>query len=386
MKAASLYHLLQLRLRSLTPDCPQSCRDGLAEMQAELAVTHGRGFFELTWAYRGEPFSLSVADREFSFHVAGDTTLAAERRGDVTATRARNWKSTAKLWQRMAAISGFAVPDEAFASALAPPAGRPAETAGRRALIGILAGAVAVAFVASLVAGWYAAIVLGATVVLLGCFAWTLDETHLRERLGPCGVAVLAGGALLPLAADWQDGGVIPLLAGCASAAWLERRGHRAALWWAGAGLLAGLAPAMFGWPGSAGALAFAVGLLATAWAAPLKLSRPAALAFVGAALAGVVALSALGFRGAPEDVFGTWSRLGAWFVVLGLAIPFAAWWIQGSLFHVVPWLGMGALSVAALAATGASGATAGVLALAGLAAVLSWRLARGFLGTSGGR
>lgn len=386
MKAASLFHLLQLRLRSLAPDCPQGCRDGLAELQAALAVTHGRGFFELTWTYRGKPLSLSVADREFSFHVVGDTALAAQRRGDVTATRARNWKSAAELWQRMAAISGFAVPDEAFVSALAPPTGQPTGAAGHRTLIGIVAGAVAAALVASLAAGWYAAIVLGATVALLGCFAWTLDETHLRERLGLGGVAALAGGALLTLMADGQDGGLVLLLAGITSAAWLERRGRRAALWWAGAGLLTGLAPATFGWPGSAGALALVAGLLATARAAPLKLPRPAALAFVGAALAGVVALSALGFRSAPDDVSGTWSRVGAWLVVLGLAVPFVAWWIQGSLFHVVPWLGMGAMAIAALAATVASGATAGVLALAGLAAMLSWRLASGFLRTSGGR
>lgn len=386
MRAASLYHLLQLRLRSLAPDCPQACRDGLAELQAALAVTHGRGFFELTWTYRGKPYSLSVVDRAFSFHVAGDTALAAERRGDVTATRARNWQSAAELWQRMAMVSGFAVPDAAFPPALAPPASRPEAAMGAVLWAGVPGAALVAALIAAYAAGPAAGIAVGATVALLGCFAWTLEATHLRERLGLDGLALLAVGALVPLGADWQNGSAVPLLGAVASAAWLERRGMRNAVWWTGVGLLAGLAPATIGWPGSAGALALAFGLLGAAWAAPLKLSRPAALAFAGATLAGLVAVSAFGFRSAPDDASGNWVQIGAWVVTLGLVLPFAAWWVQGSLFHVVPWLGMGALSVAAVAATAASGATAGVLGLAGLASLLTWRLVRGFQQTSGGQ
>jgi hypothetical protein len=386
MKAESLFHLLQLRLSGLAPDCPASCRDGLAEIQRHLRVTHGRQFFELTWRYHGKDFSLSVADREFAFHVAGDTTLAVDRRGDVTATRLQNWQSAAALWQRLGAISGLSVPEQVFPAGLAPTPAPRVETAFGWTGVAILGASVLVGLAAFFVRGAGPAIGVGLSAFLLASFVWTLDQTHLRKPLGVGGVAVLTFGALVSLAIHWQSLGQVPLLAGIAGAAWLERCGRRDPVLWGISGAMAACAGLTAGWPGSAGALALAFAVLLVGWAAPQKLGRPAALAFAGAAIATAILAGAAGLLTAPLSVESSWATWTAWSIAGGILLPFLVWWIQGSLFHVLPWCSLGALALAAICATAASGATAGVLVLAGLAAVLTWRTGLGFLQSVRGR
>lgn len=378
MKAESLFHLLQIRARKLEEDADVATKQKLKAIQGALRVTHTRGWFEITWQFDGRDYNLSVPERDFTFYVAGDTPKAIEQRGNTGNLRDINWQSASALWQRLSEISGFvlASTEPAKAMGLTPASGRPRASRRHQGLAGlavVLAGIV----VTLLQAGVTAALLSGLVAVLLLLLVPGLEETHLRRRFSPFEVAFVGAPAFVPAWTGDDIVWLLPVLAGLNCVLWLEQREMRLVGGWLLGGFGIGASSFALGWaallPAAVSALALAVlHLLASRRIARAESTCYGAGVGIGL-VTGTMITSTATTGGGASWIAGCLAGL--------LLTCFVLWPFHGLLFRLVPWLTIGTLGLASLAATLAGPAVGeGAMALAGLALVATVRLTTAIL------
>jgi len=377
VKAESLFHLLQIRARKLEEGGDTPTVQKLRALQAELRVSHTRGWFEVTWRHEGRDFSLNVPEHDFTFYVAGDTDKAVEHRGTTGNVRQRNWRAAADLWRRLAEISGFRIAPDVNddAMGLVPKAAKAPTFRARQvltalsvALIGTVAGV--------LHAGWEIGLACGLIALLFAALAPGLEDTQLRRPFSPPETAILAAGAFTPAWLGGDPFWLMPALAGLVLMAWLENSEIDLPFAWGVGGALVGGASFWLGIPAVLPVFALSGGLLALRFLAPRRLAAAdVAWSLAGGVVglgAGIVARSA-----AVDTDVGPAAPLAICIVLL---LAFGLWSFHGMLFRLLPWLAIGTLGVAAAAAIiGGTSAIGGVLALGGFAAVIAARLVIAF-------
>ncbi len=377
MKAESLFHLLQIRARKLEEGSDTPSARKLRALQAELRVSHTRGWFEVTWRHEGRDYSLNVPEHDFTFYVAGDTDKAVEHRGTTGNVRQRNWRAAADLWRRLAEISGFRIApdvnDEAMG--LAPEVAKAPAFRARQMLTALsvtLIGAIA----AGLHTGWDIGLGCGLIALLLAALAPGIEDTQLRRPFSPLETAILAAGAFAPAWFGGDPFWLIPVLAGLALMAWLENGEADLPFAWGLAGALVGAASFWLGIPATLPVFALSGGLLALRFLAPRRLGAADVAWSLSGGVVGLIA--GIVARSAAVDADTGPAVPVAICVVLLLA--FGLWSFHGMLFRLLPWLAIGTLGVAAAAAIiGGTSAIGGVLALGGFAAVVAARLVMAF-------
>jgi hypothetical protein len=351
MKSASLFHLMQIRARKFEERANEKCRRDLRAVQKQLKIEHSRGWFELKWQFDDRDFSLNVPDKDFAFHVAGDTaTAVAQRRGGATNLRETNWQQAALLWRRVAEVSGFVISDDLLRGdlGLTPELTLPDESCRLRIIV-ILAMIGANAITGMFSSGPFPAATNSLVLALLFALTMSLEETHLHEQMTVLEIVIIGIGALLPL---WLNGDtlwLLPLLAGLVGTCWLERTERKFPPLWFAAGLLLGLPTMWSGWLGAVPALIMASSLCVLAFVSPYRLSFRSELAgLLGAALGMMVGTSVpIGKIVTEATVLQPDNIIIACVVPAALFIVFTSWWVHGTLFQVTPWLAMGVLTLA---------------------------------------
>lgn len=377
MKGESLYHLLQIRARKLEEGADADLQRQLRAVQAELRVSHSRGWFEVSWRHDGRDFSLNVPEHDFTFYVAGDTGKAVEQRGTTGNVRQRNWEASAALWQRLAEVSGFSLPalgaDDAMG--LTPAVAMPRGSRSRQWLVGI-AVTVAGTLLASWQAGWIAGFGSGLVALLLTGLAQGLEDTQLGRPFSLPEIAIAAAGTFLPA---WFGGDTLWLacmLAGLALLTWMESSDVDLPAGWGIAGILLGVTSYWVGLAAVLLATALCGALVVLRLLAPRRLSTGDVAWCIGGAVIGLIAGLLLPTAGAGtgEDV-----TLPTAIGIL-LLLAFGLWSFHGLLFQLLPWLAIGTLGLGSLVASLAGWPSAGgALALAGFTLVIVVRLATAF-------
>lgn len=376
MKAESLYHLLQIRARKLEERADQVTLDRMRAVQAALKVVHSRGWFEITWQFGGKDFSLNVPEHDFVFYVAGDSARAVEHRGETGNVRQQNWRAAAALWQKLAEISGFAVPAPGLAEAmgLTPSDERPRTR--RLVQMGTGLGVAAAGLIlGGALVGWGPAAASALLAALLTLLLPTFDDTQSRRPFAPAEIVLVAAGAFLPLLQDASTAWLVSLAAGLALLAWIERAEADLPFAWGIGGILAGLPALWIGYAALLPAALIGAGLVALRLLLPRRLAATDVAWCLAGLIAGNVAGLIVGYDMlTAEPVQGPALVIGA-----ALVVSFGFWSFHGLLYRLVPWLAIGTLGAAAIAGLLAGTGAHAVTGLSGLALVLAARLAAAF-------
>lgn len=289
MKAESLFHLLQIRARKLEEGADADQQRQLHAVQAELRVSHSRGWFEVSWRHDGRDFSLNVPEHDFTFYVAGDTGKAVEQRGTTGSVRQRNWEASAALWQRLAEVSGFQIPRSSADSEMGlAPQGRPALVSrNRQILVGTLV-ALAGTFASGLFVDWTLALSAGPLALLLTLLMPAFDDTQMHRPFSLAEVVIVSGAVFPPLLAGADTLWLLPVAAGLVLTTWTEAVETDLPAAWGLGGLLVGLATFALGIGG------LLPGLLLCGGLAALRLLLPRRLAHAHAAWCAVGTLAGL--------------------------------------------------------------------------------------------
>jgi hypothetical protein len=353
MKAAALYHLLQVRARKFEESAEPKTMAFLREIQTSLEVEYANSEYRLAWRHAGQPHTLRVSSDAFSFYLAGDNDAAIAARKSATGYRAVNWSGAAAVWRQVASTSGVALSltsnDGLLGLAPVQPGTWPVSWR-RLAVLGSPAAALAVALAAggrpigSSGVALFATALAGLLCAMPPWRALTLTEAGL-----------LSVGAIAPLTYGLAPLLLLGPLAGMVTACVAERMtGTRSLALW----LLAGAILSVSGARYPVAAISAAVVLITlgvTTFLAPAKLPRQAVAFFGIGAAVGLAAAALVGAFPAPVPSIpdaGTGSPgLVAGVVGGALVLGFCLWCTQGVLFRVVPWFCILALGVFAVAA-----------------------------------
>jgi hypothetical protein len=344
MKAAALYHLLQIRARKLEEGADAATTSFLRDVQQSLSVTYADSAYLLAWSHASKPYRLTVAGDAFGFYVAGDTSAAQLAQRDRTGLRSVNWSQAATVWKDVALASGvqprFPAGDEL---GLSPST---SSAAPLRALI--LAAPAAVLSIGLLITG--SPIESGVTALLSTALAAQLCSAQPRGALTLPEAIIVSIVSALPLG----YGLVAPvpvLFAGLVTLGVAERMtGLWSPLLWVFGGAVLGFSvPA--GVADAAAAVVFVATIVCATLMAPNKLPRTQ-VAYLGIGLVAgfVVTWLAFGVPDASAVAVSDALRLAAAGLGAALMVGFLLWPIHGVLFRIVPWLSVFALGVFAVA------------------------------------
>lgn len=237
MKAAALYHLLQMRARTIGPNADRVTKALLVEIQTSLKIDYAESEYRLGWSCAGRNHVLAVPGATFAFYLAGDHVAAiASRRGPVD-LRTVNWNGAAEVWRQVAASSGITLPVQAFGHelGLSPPT-LFSSTSWRRWAV-LQSPALALAAV-SVLAGWPIGMSLCA--ICATGIATFLCNMPASRPLTLSEASLISIGSMTPLAAGLQPQFPTLFLAGMVTASAAEQSPRRWSLplWGLAGGLL----------------------------------------------------------------------------------------------------------------------------------------------------
>lgn len=395
MKEAALYHLLQVRACKFEEHASQDFLQGLREIQASLKINSAPSRFELTWIYRGQQYSLLIPSSRFIFYIPGDSPKKAGQAGPSLNYRAANWAEAASLWRQMAKECSLLFPNDIQDEGLGLSPEKPLLAVDRGmtrllllAIPGVVGAVLGIALGGALAGAWTLA-----ALWLLAGFGNLLGTTRFPKPLSYTENIVIAAGGLLPLAIVGDTGPVALWLVGLVGVGVVERVNIKAppALW-AAVGALLGLGMLEEGKGGVVSAVILIGALCVVAWLSPIRFP-PRKLILLGTGFLGVAGILAI--FGPVREVSWGQCHGECYQVVLWVATAvggslfclFSIWWIQGTLFYLVPWFSLLALTGRALITLWGSGESpmvaVSIMALSGLVIVFLVRVVRGSAGVS---
>jgi len=379
MKPRALYHLMLIRARKLREEATADVVEMMDAISATLTTDHNKTEYTVGWTWQGASHSITVPDKDFSFHVAGDTPQAVERRDNTRNYRQENWDRARQLWQQIGTISGLTLVPNSASDVMGL---QPAFTAkSTRSNMKILAAmALGAGLISGIHLGWVAFIVTALTAILLFTLWDMLTDTHLRAPLSTPFAAVLAAGAALPSfwgASTWP---AFIILFAAVAACWVERQSYQGCYRkWALAGLAASLPIAVYGMLGAGVLLLLLVGMIAATILVPSRYIANFDRAYAVGAVTGGAIFMFLGAAIAPEpsvhqDLLSLQYVLG-----FALALISALWWFHGTMSAFLAWWMLFLLGAVCLLFAMMGVVVPALLAFTGLAVAAGYEIVRAY-------